>query len=90
MDHFDLRLYVETDADLRLARRISRDMRERSRSVESVVEQYVATVKPMHEAYVRPTKFRADLIVPWKFMNKRAVTMVKSMIENQKIVTGVP
>ena len=81
---FDLRLYVETDADLRLARRISRDMKERGREVEGIVEQYVATVKPMHEAYIRPSKFQADLIVPWKNMNHRAVMMVKKMIESPR------
>ena len=61
---FDIRLYVDTDADVRLLRRILRDTRERGRDLESVIEQYLATVKPMHRQFVEPSKRYADLILP--------------------------
>jgi len=60
----DLRLYVDTDADVRILRRIRRDVVERGRDLDGVIEQYLSTVKPMHEQFVEPTKKRADLIVP--------------------------
>ena len=59
----DIKIFVDTDADVRLIRRIRRDVRKRGRSLESVLEQYLATVKPMHERYVEPSKKRADLVV---------------------------
>jgi uridine kinase len=61
---FDVKIYVDTDADIRLIRRLKRDMAERGRSVESVVEQYESTVRPMHMEFVEPSKRYADLIVP--------------------------
>ncbi len=60
----DIKLFVDTDADVRILRRIVRDVRERGRSLESVVDQYLTTVKPMHEMYVEPSKRSADIIVP--------------------------
>jgi len=60
----DLALYVQTDADVRVLRRLQRDVTERGRTVDGVVEQYLSTVKPMHEQFVEPTKENADLIVP--------------------------
>ncbi len=60
----DLRLYVETDADVRILRRIERDVIDRGRDLEGVIDQYLSTVKPMHEQFVEPTKTHADLIVP--------------------------
>lgn len=60
----DLRLYIETDPDLRLARRLRRDIRERGRTVESVLEQWEATVRPMHLAFVEPSKRFAHLVIP--------------------------
>ena len=60
---FDYKIYVDTDADERILRRILRDVRERGRTLESVVEQYLTTVKPMHEQYVEPSKRRADIIM---------------------------
>ncbi|GGL23518.1 uridine kinase [Halarchaeum sp. CBA1220] len=60
----DLRVYVEADADVRILRRIERDVVERGRDIEDVIEQYRATVKPMHERYVEPTKKTADIVVP--------------------------
>jgi uridine kinase len=60
----DIKLFVETDADLRFIRRLGHDMRERGRTLESVVEQYLATVRPMHLEFVEPTKRYADVIIP--------------------------
>lgn len=60
----DLKVYVDTPADVRILRRLLRDVNERERSPESVVEQYLTTVKPMHDKYIEPTKSLADLIVP--------------------------
>ena len=61
---FDVRIYVDTDADIRLIRRLKRDLAERGRTVESVVTQYESTVRPMHMEFVEPSKRYADLIVP--------------------------
>ena len=60
----DIKVFVDADADVRILRRIVRDVRDRGRSLESVVNQYLSTVKPMHEAFVEPSKRRADVIVP--------------------------
>ena len=60
----DIKIFVDTDADIRLARRIRRDVRKRGRTLESVLEQYITTVKPMHELYVEPSRKNADLIIP--------------------------
>jgi uridine kinase len=60
----DLKVYVDTDADLRLARRLERDLRERGRSADSVPDQYLLTVRPMHLEYVEPSKHHADIIIP--------------------------
>ena len=62
-DMMDMKVFVDTDADERILRRILRDVRERGRTLESVVEQYLTTVKPMHEQYVEPSKRRADIIM---------------------------
>ncbi|MBQ6421702.1 MAG: uridine kinase [Clostridia bacterium] len=61
---FDIKLYVDTDADVRVLRRIRRDAKERGRSLDSVIDQYLNTVKPMHDAFVEPSKKYADLIIP--------------------------
>lgn len=63
-DLIDIKLFVDTDADVRIMRRIKRDVIERGRTVESVESQYLTTVKPMHELYVEPSKRKADLIIP--------------------------
>lgn len=60
----DLKIYVDTDADLRLARRLSRDILERGREVDNVLNQYLETVKPSHEAFIAPSKKNADVIIP--------------------------
>ena len=61
---FDYKIFVDTDADERILRRILRDVKERGRSLDSVITQYLTTVKPMHEAFVEPSKRNADIIVP--------------------------
>ena len=60
---FDIKIYVEADADERILRRIVRDVEERGRSLENIVEQYLTTVKPMHYLYVEPTRAKADLVI---------------------------
>jgi len=87
-DLMDIKVFVDTDADLRLARRILRDVRERGRSMESVIDQYTNTVKPMHEEFVEPSKKYADVIIPEGGFNSVAVGMlienIKSLINNDK------
>jgi uridine kinase len=75
----DLRLYVETDADVRILRRIQRDVVDRGRDLEGVIEQYLTTVKPMHEQFVGPTKKEADLIIP-EGANDTAVDVLRERI----------
>ncbi|MFI3292374.1 MAG: uridine kinase [Rikenellaceae bacterium] len=72
----DMKVYVDTDADIRLARRIMRDVCDRGRTMESVVNQYINTVKPMHDAFVEPSKKYADVIVPEGGQNAVAVSML--------------
>ena len=60
----DIKVFVDTDADVRILRRILRDVKERERSLDSVISQYLTTVKPMHEQFVEPSKRRADIIIP--------------------------
>jgi uridine kinase len=80
-DQMDIKVYVDTDADVRLARRVMRDVRERGRTMESVIGQYLSTVKPMHEEFVEPSKRYADVIIPEGGFNSVAVKM---LIENIK------
>ncbi|MDL5361236.1 uridine kinase [Halalkalicoccus sp. NIPERK01] len=75
----DLRIYVETDADVRILRRIRRDVLERGRSLDGVIEQYLSTVKPMHEQFVEPTKKEADLVIP-EGANTVAVDLLEAAI----------
>ena len=82
----DLKIFVDTDADERLMRRITRDMAERGRSVESVLRQYRSTVKPMHEQFVEPSKKYADLIIPRGGKNNVAVAILKNYLK--KIMDG--
>jgi uridine kinase len=79
-DMMDLRLYVETDADVRILRRIQRDVIERGRSLEGVIEQYLSTVKPMHEQFIEPTKRHADLIIP-EGANSVAINLLEEKIQ---------
>lgn len=76
LSRLDVKIFVDTDADVRIIRRISRDVNERGRSLESVISQYLSTVKPMHEAFVEPSKRNADLIVPIGGRNSVAISMI--------------
>ena len=75
-DLMDIRVFVDADADVRLCRRILRDVKQRGRTLESVLEQYQQTVKPMHEQYVEPSKKFADIIVPGGGQNMVALEML--------------
>ena len=75
-DLCDVKLFVDADADERFIRRLTRDVKKRGRSVDSVVEQYLATVKPMHVQFVEPTKSKADLIIPQGGHNHIAISMI--------------
>lgn len=77
----DLKVFVDTDADLRFVRRMERDMKERGRSPESVIDQYLATVRPMHLQFVEPSKRHADMIIPEGY-NPGAVATVISLIRD--------
>ena len=79
-DEMDIRLFVDTDADVRILRRIVRDVRDRGRSLESVVNQYLNTVKPMHEQFVEPSKKRADIIIPEGGHNLVALDMIMERV----------
>jgi uridine kinase len=80
-DMMDVKLYVDTDADLRLIRRLQRDIRERERSLESVIRQYIETVRPMHLEFVEPSKRYADIIIPAGGFNETAIEMVVARIQ---------
>ena len=77
----DIKIFVDTDADIRLCRRIKRDVTKRGRSLESVINQYKQTVKPMHEKYVEPSKKFADLVVPEGGKNQVALDMIEGRIQ---------
>lgn len=84
----DIKVFVDTDADVRFARRLLRDVQNRGRSMESVVNQYLTTVKPMHEEFVEPSKRYADVIIPEGGFNSVALMMliesINSMIMSKK------
>ena len=80
-DLMDIRIFVDTDADVRLCRRITRDVNKRGRSLESVLKQYQQTVKPMHEKYVEPSKKYAHVVVPEGGKNMVALDMIVGRIE---------
>lgn len=79
-DLMDIRIFVDTDADIRICRRIKRDVNKRGRSLESVIEQYQTTVKPMHEKYVEPSKKYAHIVVPEGGKNVVALDMIVGRI----------
>lgn len=79
-DLMDIKLFVDTDADERILRRIERDVKERGRTLDSVIRQYRMTVKPMHESFVEPSKRYADVIIPGGGKNPVAVEMVTDRI----------
>ncbi len=77
---FDIKVFVDTDPDVRVLRRITRDIEERGRTLESVHRQYLETVKPMHDAFVEPSKRYADIIVPEGGLNEIAISLVTSRL----------
>ena len=81
-DMFDIKIFVETDADVRILRRALRDVEERGRTLQSVVTQYLTTVKPMHEQYVEPSRQHADIVVLEGGHNLVALEMIMQRIQN--------
>ncbi|HEY3484101.1 MAG TPA: uridine kinase [Ilumatobacteraceae bacterium] len=79
-ERFDLKIYVDTSADLRLIRRIRRDVAERGRTVESVIDQYLTTVRPSHERFIEPSKRYADVIIPEGGMNRPAIEVLLARV----------
>ena len=81
----DMKLFVDTDADLRILRRIVRDTEERGRTLQSVIDQYLSVVRPMHNQFIEPTKRYADIIIPEGGENDVAidliVTKIKTIVE---------
>lgn len=86
---FDVRIFVDTDPDIRFIRRLKRDLAERGRTVDSVIEQYLGSVRPMHLDFVEPSKRYADVIIPEGGMNLVAIDMVaariRSMLESPEL-----
>ena len=80
-NEMDIRVFVDTDADVRILRRIIRDVKKRERTLESVIDQYLTTVKPMHEAFVEPSKKNAHIIIPEGGRNQVALDMVIGRIQ---------
>ena len=87
-DIMDLKIFVDTDSDVRLIRNIRRDVVERGRTVEMVLDRYEKVLKPMHEQFIEPTKKFADLIIPWGGDNRTGIHILKTYIEGI-VVTGV-
>lgn len=87
----DIKVYVDTDPDVRLIRRVVRDMEERGRSLDAIIKQYLETVRPMHLEFVEPSKRYADIIIPRGGMNKVALDMVVSrlmeLLRKQQVVS---
>ena len=81
-DLMDMKVFVDTDADVRILRRIVRDVKSRGRTLDSVVTQYLTTVKPMHEQFVEPSKRKADLIIPEGGKNAVALDMLIKWVSN--------
>lgn len=81
LDLFDIKVFVDTDADVRIIRRILRDVKERGRSLDSVIHQYLTTVKLMHEQFVEPSKKNADIIIPEGGFNTVALQMLNERIK---------
>ena len=83
LELMDFRIFVDTDADERILRRIIRDVNERGRSLESVIRQYRQTVKPMHDQFVEPSKRKADIIIPEGAKNDAAVQVIMELIRSR-------
>ncbi len=82
-DMCDIKIYVDTDDDVRIIRRIERDLKERGRSLESIISQYFLTVKPMHHQFVEPSKRFADIIIPYGGHNQIAIDMLLTQIKSR-------
>ncbi|MEE8340704.1 MAG: uridine kinase [Candidatus Neomarinimicrobiota bacterium] len=78
----NIKIYVETPADIRFIRRLSRDIKERGRTTQSVIDQYLSTVRPMHDQFVEPSKFYADIIIPEGGENKVAIDLIRTKINS--------
>ncbi|CAN5181834.1 uridine kinase [soil metagenome] len=76
----ELKVFIDTPADLRILRRMKRDVHERERSVDSVVEQYLDSVRPMHVQYVEPSKKFADVVIPWELHNEPAIALLAARV----------
>jgi len=76
----DLKVYIDTPPDLRVLRRMQRDISERGRTLESVVQQYHASVRPMHDQFVEPSKRFADVVIPWELHNAQAVSLLAARV----------
>ena len=87
-DLMDIKVFVDTDSDLRIIRRIKRDMQERGRSLDSVINQYLATVKPMYHQFVEPTKRYADIIVPEGGQNQVAIDLLATKVRDILVKRG--
>lgn len=81
VDLFDIKIFVDTPDDVRILRRIERDMRERARNLTSIKDQYLQTVKPMHDAFVEPSKRHADIIVPGDKYNQVALDLILTKLK---------
>ena len=79
-DIMDVKIYIDTDDDVRFIRRLKRDIQMRGRDLDSVIDQYLSTVRPMHFEFVDKSKRYADIILPWRGFNAAAVSMVKNMV----------
>lgn len=89
-ERFDLRVYIDTDADLRLIRRLQRDVRERGRTTDSIIEQYLSTVRPAHEQFIEPSKRHADVIFPQGGMNEPALDVLLARVRELTRLGGAP
>jgi len=81
-DLMDIKVYIETAADIRFIRRLKRDIHQRGRTVDSVIDQYMATVRPMHEQFIEPTKQHADIIIPEGGYNTVAIDLFKTKVRS--------
>lgn len=79
---FNMKIFIDTDADERLVRRIKRDMNERGRNIKEILCKYQKIIKPMHEQFIEPSKYYADIIIPNTKKNNLAINILKSLIQN--------
>lgn len=89
-DLMDIKVFVDTDADLRIIRRLVRDIKERQRTMDSVIDQYISVVRPMHNQFIEPTKRYADIIIPEGGQNRVAidlmVTKIRTILESKVVM----